>query len=405
MPLNTEERAAVLHFASEPVRGGAEEHMLTLLRRLDRARYRPLLAAHPGLLELLRDDLPVEVLSFPVELRGPRDLAGARRFMRVIREQRVALVHSHMFQASRLASPLAWAAGVRAIIETPHIREHWRRGWLKGNFAIDRLVGHFVSKFIAVSNANAGYLIHEKGLPRDKVVVVRNGIALERFDPDRPAPPGMRERVGLPPAAPVVLVLARLEPQKGHRVLLDAWPAVLAAFPRARLVCIGEGALRGELEAQAIRLGIGAAVIFAGYRANVADWLALADFTVLPSFFEGLPLAAIESLAAGRPVIASAVDGTTEVVIPEISGLLVPAGATGPLTAAVRRLLGAPELVRKLGRAGRQLVEREFSESRQVAETEAVYATALGRCGRGPHPAAAENSFTSREKLSGGHAN
>ncbi|HXR26146.1 MAG TPA: glycosyltransferase family 4 protein [Candidatus Binataceae bacterium] len=401
----TEERVAVLHFASEPVRGGAEEHMLTLLRELDRTRYRPMLAAHLGLLELLRDDLPEEVASFPVELRGPRDLAGARRFMRVLREQRVALVHSHMFQASRLASPLAWASGVRAIIETPHIREHWRKGWLKGNFVLDRLVGRFVSKYIAVSSANAEYLLNEKRLPRDKVVVVRNGIAVEHFDPAHVAPPGMRDRIGLAHDAPVVLVLARLEPQKGHRVLLNAWPAVLEAFPRARLICIGEGALRDELEAQANSLGIAPAVTFAGYQANVADWLALADFTVLPSFFEGLPLAAIESLAAGRPVIASAVDGTSEVVIPEATGLLVPAGAAGPLTAAICRLLGSPELAQKLGHAGRKLVAREFSQSRQVAETEAVYETALGRRGRARAIAAAGKSFTSCETLSGGSAN
>jgi len=401
----TEDRVAVLHFASAPVRGGAEEHMLTLLQRLDRARYRPLLAAHPGLLELLRGDLPEEVAAFPVELQSPRDLAGARRFMRVLREQRVALVHSHMFQASRVASPLAWAAGVRAIIETPHVREHWRKGWLKGSFAIDRLVGRLVTRYIAVSNANAEYLVNEKRLPRRKVVVVRNGIPLERFDPRQGTPPGMRQRAGLEHDAPVVAVLARLEPQKGHRVLLDAWPAVLGTFPRARLVCVGEGALRSELETQAARLGISAAVIFAGYQANVADWLALADFTVLPSFFEGLPLAAVESLAARRPVIATAVDGTTEVVIHEETGLLVPAGATAPLTSAICRLLGAPEFAKKLGLAGRRMVERDFSESRQVAETEAVYEAALGRGGGSLTTAAAETSFASGETLSGGGAN
>jgi glycosyltransferase involved in cell wall biosynthesis len=400
-----EEGVAVLHFASEPVRGGAEEHMLTLLRQLDRTRYRPLLAAHPGLLELLRDDLPKDVASFPVELRGPRDFAGARHFMRILRAQRVAIVHSHMFQSSRLASPLAWAARTRAIIETPHIREHWRKGWLKGNFVIDRMVGRFVSKYIAVSRANAEYLVNEKRLPRDKVVVVRNGIAVERFDPTHVAPPGMRARIGLAPDAPIVLVLARLEPQKGHCVLLDAWLAVLEAFPRARLICLGEGALRDALETQAASLGIATAVTFPGYQANVTDWLALADFTVLPSFFEGLPLAAIESLAAGRPVIASAVDGTSEVVIPETTGLLVPAGATGPLTEAICRLLGSPEFAQKLGHTGRKLVEREFSQSRQVVETEAVYETALGRLGRARAIAAAGKSFPSREKLSGGPAN
>lgn len=410
MSLASNDRVAVLHFASEPVRGGAEEHMLTLLKRLDRARYRPLLAAHPRLLELM-PDRPADVGPYPVELRGPRDLAGARRLVRVLRDERVAIVHSHMFQASRLASPLAWLAGVRTTVETPHIREHWRKGWIKGSFAIDRLVGRFVTRYIAVSEANAEYLINQKRLPRRKVTVVRNGIALERFDPAQVAPPRLRESLGLAPEAPVVLVAARLEPQKGHRVLLDAWPAVLGVFPRARLVLLGEGGERAALEHQAARLGIDTTVTFAGYQANVPEWLALADFTVLPSFFEGLPLAALESLAAGRPVVATAVDGTTEVVLDQATGLLVPPGATAPLAAAICRLLAAPDFARELGRAGRQRVERLFSEERQVEETEAVYEAALGRDGCSPAVAAqgvssaAKRLSAMRETLSGGRAN
>ena len=192
----------------------------------------------------------------------------------------------------------------------------------------------------------------------------------------------LRAELGIDQNAPVVLVLARLEPQKGHRVLLEAWKSVAQSYPAARLVCAGDGVLRAELEAQAAALGIAGSVSFVGQQPNVPDWLALADFTVLPSFYEGLPLAAIESLAAGRPVVATAVDGTSEVVLDGKTGLTVPAGDPAALAAAISRMLAAPELVRTLGRAGRRFVLEHFSRQRQVHQTEALYLDAWHRSRR-----------------------
>lgn len=395
--MNTDHRIAVLHFANEPVRGGAEEHMLTLLKRLDRARFRPMLAAHPQLVEMLRPDLPTDVDTIPITLRSPGDIGSAWRLIRLLVALHVDVLHSHMFQTSRFASPLGWLAGVPVIIETPHVREYWRRGWIKGNYVVDRFVSRFVTAYIAVSAANAKYLANEKRLPANKIVTVRNGVPVERFDPDRIPPPAMRRSLNIAEDAPVVIVLARLEPQKGHRILLDAWKSVVESFPKARLVCVGHGQLRDELQARVAALGTTASVLFVGYQSNVPDWLALADFTVLPSFYEGLPLAAIESLAGGRAVVATAVDGTTEVVVDGETGLLVPPGEPAPLSAAICRLLGSPKLKRSLGRAGRQLVEEHFSEWRQVAETEALYESALRlsigarACAMSPGPTCAAN--------------
>jgi glycosyltransferase involved in cell wall biosynthesis len=371
--MNTDHRIAVMHFATESVRGGAEEHMLMLLTHLDRTRFRPMLAAPPRLIELFRPDLPHDIESIPVALRDASDLGAAWSFARLLAERRIDILHSHMFQASRLASPLGWLARVPVLIETPHVREHWRKGWIKGPYFIDRLVAHFVTAFVAVSEANGEYLRTEKRLPREKIFVIRNGSPIERFDPERAAPPALRAALGIDHDAPVVLVLARLEPQKGHRVLLEAWRPLAQSYPSARLICAGDGALRAELEAQAATLGIAGSVSFVGHQPNVPDWLALADFTVLPSFYEGLPLAAIESLAAGRPVVATAVDGTTEVVLDGKTGLTVPAGEPAALAAAISRMLAAPELVRTLGRAGRLFVLEHFSRERQVEQTEALY--------------------------------
>lgn len=371
--MNTDGRLRVLHFANEPVRAGAEEHMLMLLTRLDRSRFHPMLCAPPELIAMLGPDLPADLEVVPISLRSWRDARAAWRFARMLAARRVDILHSHMFQAGKFASPLGWLARVPVVIETSHGREGWRRGWLKGSYFVDRVLGRFVTEVIAVSEATGRYLSTEKRLPAGKIVVIRNGIAVERFDPAHVAPPALRQSLGIAQDAPVVLALARLEPPKGHPVLLDAWQSVASSFPNARLVCLGDGKLRAELEAMAAALGISASVLFPGYQSNVPDWLALADFTVLPSFYEGLPLAAIESLAAGRAVVGTAVDGTAEVVLDGKTGLTVPAGQPAPLAAAICRLLAAPGLAQNLGGAGRRFVEERYSEQRQVAETESLY--------------------------------
>ena len=371
--MTSKSRLTVLHFANEPVRGGAEEHLLMLLNRLDRTRFRPMLAGPPKLLKLLRDDLLKDVDTIPITLRSPKHITSAARLCALLNEHQVDILHSHMFQASKFSSPIGWLARVPVRIETTHIREDWRRGWLKGSYLVDRLIGHFITGFIAVSAANGRYLENEKRIPARKICVIRNGVAVEDFDPRREVPRELSSSLGFDVGAPVALMIARLEAQKGHRILLEAWQTVVASFPTARLVCVGEGSLRKDLEASVKANGISDSVRFVGYRRDVSDWLALASFTVLPSYYEGLPLAAIESLAAGRPVVASSVDGSTEVVLDERTGLVVPPGEPAPLAAAICRFLGSPELCRRMGREGRRLVEKSFGRQRQIAETEALY--------------------------------
>ncbi|HEY6270835.1 MAG TPA: glycosyltransferase [Terriglobales bacterium] len=386
-------RVSILYFDNARIRAGVEEHILVLLRGLDRKCFRLLLACTPELAEKMRTDVPRDVEIIPLRLEGARDLTGAWRLARLVRERRPDVLHTHLFQASRLASPLAWLCGVPLVVETPHLREEWRKGWLQGSFVIDRLAGRFVDYYIAVSEANAHYLKNEKGLPARKIVTIQNGGDLARFDPARVPPAGMKRNLGFSEDDPVVVVLARLEPQKGHDVLLQAWPAVMRKFPSVRLVCVGEGASRAELEALAGSLGLEGSVRFVGYQSNPADWLALAHFTVLPSRFEGLPIAAIESLAMGKSMVATDVDGTGEVVINGKTGVTVPPGQPGRLAEAVCLLLADPDLRQRLGEAGRAWVVQRFSQERQVQMTAEFYLRALRRsvsAGEGDEPTQAK---------------
>lgn len=373
---------SVLYFSNSEARAGAEEHILTLLRKLDRSRFRLALVCSPECAEKLSPDLPEDVRLAPLLFENPYNGGAALRFARLLRDLRVDILHSHLFRASLAASPVGWACGVPVIMETPHVREGWRQGLVKGHYLVDRIASRFVDHYIAVSEANARYLAEEKGLPAHKVHVIHNGSDLRKFRPERIATQGIKESLGFAETDPVLLALGRLEPQKGHHFLLEAHSRVLREFPAVRLVCAGEGAMRRALEEQSAQLHTQESVRFVGFQSNVAEWLAMASISVLPSLFEGLPLVAIESLAAQCPMVATTVDGTTEVVVHQQTGLTVPPGDSQALAEAILRLLREPALAHRLALAGRQWVLEHFSQEQQIEQTEQLYIRAWERSSR-----------------------
>lgn len=350
--------------------------MLTLFRGLDRRYFSLFLVCPPDLLRQLEPDLPGDVRCFGVDLTSPTAVRAGVRLVAILRKYKVQILHSHLFCASLFASPLAWLCRIPVIIETPHVRERWRRSWFKTCNVVDRCIARFVDYHIAVSAANAHYLVEGKKLPASKVVVIHNGCDVRGFSPAHQAPAGLKRSLGFAESDPVLIAIGRLEPQKGHGTLLEAFSLVRQQFPQARLVCLGEGVLRSRLLDQAHALGFDGSVRFVGQQTNVADWLALADISVLSSFYEGLPLSVIESLACAKPVVATAVDGTPEVVVNEKTGLTVPPGDARRLADSISRLLRSPDLRHAFGLAGRQRVLDHFTQERQVRETEKLYVEA-----------------------------
>jgi glycosyltransferase involved in cell wall biosynthesis len=371
-------RISVLHFSNERVRGGAEEHMLTLLRGLNRELFRLQLVCTPELAQLMKHDLPDDVEVFSLRLDKPWLLWSAMELAEIIRKCQVAVLHSHLFYASLFASPVGWMCSVPVVVETPHIREVWRRG-MKSRYTIDRLVGHCVTHYIAVSDANGRYLTEDKGLPPSKVHVIHNGSDLKRFHGLASNRAALKTAMGFHAEEPVLLVAGRLEPQKGHAVLLDAMPLVRRRFPNVRTVFAGEGSLLAQLHQRVTRLGLQGTVDFVGFQSNIEKWFSIADITILPSFYEGLPLVAIESQASGVPLVASAVDGTPEIVINEQTGLTVAPGDSKALAEAICKLLADPELRQQYGRAGRSLVFQKFSQEQQIRKTEQIYLSSRER--------------------------
>jgi len=387
------------YFSNAEARGGVEEHILTLLRGLDRAHFQTFLICTPRVADMLAPDLPPDVHVFPLRYSRHTQVRSAIRLMRFLRRNRIEILHSHLFHASLFAAPIGRLSGVPLIVETPHLRESWRHGWFKGSFLVDRIVGRLIDIYIAVSQANSLYLQEKKRLPARKMRVIHNGCDPDRFNPARRPTVELKLTLGFGKDDPMLLVPARLEPQKGHSVLIRALPLILKEFSSVRVVCAGDGVLRNELELQVRSLGLEPNIRFVGRQANLEDWFAVCDFTVLPSFYEGLPLVAVESLAAGRPMVATSVDGTPEVIINGKTGLTVPPGDPTLLADAVCRMLRDPGMRKSMGLAGRSWVLERFTQEKQIERTQEWYLQSLNSI-RGLSPKAAEDAMVRDESVS-----
>jgi glycosyltransferase involved in cell wall biosynthesis len=384
VPEPARQRPRILHILPFSVRGGAEEHALSILAALRENGFDPWLAARPALLDQMTADLKrLEIGCVSIANPSLWAVSSAARFVGFLRRKRIAVVHSHMFPASMFASPLARLAGVRGVVETFHLREVWReQKLLKRHFWLDRQVARFVDRYIAVSHAAERHLVDNKGIARSKIAVIHNGRDLTRFHPPSPSE-RMKARAGLEiDGRHALLVLGRLEPQKGHLYLIAALRSLVPDYPRLLALFAGSGAMESDLRTKCRAAGLDKNVVFLGQRDDSDKLLAAADIVLLPSLYEGLPLVAIEALATERPMVASDIEGTREIVIDGDTGLLVPPADPAALAAGIRRLLESPRLAATLGARGRAFVERKFDVRKQIALTIRVYEEIIGERNR-----------------------
>jgi glycosyltransferase involved in cell wall biosynthesis len=367
---------SVFFYTDSRVLGGAENAMFMLLESLDRDEWRPtLLLEDAAGTEPLAEraaalDVPVtRVAPMPLGLEGARQVPALAR---LLRRERPDLFHAHMSSpvACKWGLAAAVAARVPAVLgtvqvggyEPPDQAAYWQL----------RALARGVNRYLAVSRDIARELVERLGWPAEKIEVSYNAVDLRRVEVE--APPGLREQLGAGEAHPLVLTPARLDAQKGHRTLFEA----IAQVPDAVFVLAGEGPEREPLEALAAQLGIGERVRFLGRREDVPHLLAACDVFALPSLYEGSSLAVLEAMAAGAPVVSSAIGGTDELVEDGSSGLLVPPGDSAALAAALRRMLGDPELRKELAARARERVERDLTRERMAARVTGVYRELLG---------------------------
>lgn len=302
----------------------------------------------------------------PALVRETRDLA------RLIRTVRPALVHAHSAKAG-LCARLALRGRVPTVYQ-PHAWSFEAVDGTVGAFARrwERWAARWTQRIVCVSEAERR--TGEEAGVRASWSVIHNGVDVARFGGAGSEP---ESGVSGRDEGPLVVCVGRLCRQKGQDVLLAAWPAVLAEFPTARLVLVGDGP-----DGERLRAGAPASVRFAGAVEDTGPWYRAADLVVLPSRWEGMALAPLEAMASGRPVVVSDVAGARESLPPGHEPLcLVPPEDPAALAAAVGRLLGRPELRHSLGRQAHEHVLSRFDVRRTGAAVADVYRELAGvRC-------------------------
>jgi glycosyltransferase involved in cell wall biosynthesis len=362
-------------FIIKPERAaGAEMVLLEAAARLDRERFR----VFAGLLTPDRENLiPPHLTPINFNLPGLNGWVWLRFFLHlcwVLHRQKIQIVHTNSYVPGNYVRLAA------AALRVPVIIDHWH-GFTRFNRKrrfICRWLGRVTDLSLAVSQGVRDYLIEECALDPAKVRVVRNGVDLARLQQHRPRQEVRRE-LGLPEEARVVGLVARLDHWgKGHKEFFTALADLPEGYPVEALI-IGGGRREAEVKQLAAEMGLAGQVHFLGQRDDIPDLLAALDLFVLPSHNEGVSLALLEAMAAGLPVIATAVGGLPEVVTDSINGLLIPSKDPGALTAALQTLLEDHNFAKKLGENAQRHVEANFSLDRLGREINEIYAELSSR--------------------------
>jgi glycosyltransferase involved in cell wall biosynthesis len=335
---------------------------------------------------LKRTDLIQEALRRGLDvhacpLRHGLDVLRVWRLCRLLRREKVELIHAHNAAScivasvvSRLLPGLRFVASVRADVGrelTGSLGNGLRRNLV---FACYRKALDRADRIVANSTAMKRWIV-EHGAEEARVTVVHNGIDV--LQADVPAEP----KSSVPPRSPVIGTVGRFSPVKNHEYLLEAARTMVKRVPDLRIWLVGDGRQRARLERTCAAWGLRRNVVFTGWQSDVYAYVRGMDVFVLTSRSEGSSLALLQAMACRKPVVATAVGAVPELVEDGKTGVLVPLGEPERLAEAILSLLGDPERRTRLGGAARQRVERSFTIARATRETMAVYESLLGRAG------------------------
>jgi glycosyltransferase involved in cell wall biosynthesis len=352
--------------------GGAERCLTELALRIDRERFAPVvycLGPRPT-----RDDAScvpaLEAGSVEVHFLDGRHLwqfpIVARRLRQLLSRQRAQIAQSFLFHANVLGRIAARRAGVPAVLSGIRVAERVSRWHLR----VDHLTQVWVDRFVCVSRSVAAFSAREGHLPPEKLVVIPNGIDVAKYPA---SPPANLTTFGVAPERRVVTFVGRLERQKGVEWLVESAPTWLRRVPDCDLLLVGEGSLRPRLETTARLAGVLDRIHFAGFCPDVPEILAASALLVLPSAWEGMPNVILEAMATGLPVVATDVEGVSELLGPLAQGQTVQPGDTHSLCESVVRTLGNPAMAASTGARNRQRIEQEFSIARMVRAYEDLW--------------------------------
>ena len=404
--MEVENRTKVIRIIARMNIGGPALHCIILTSELDPQRYRSILVtgkespAEGNMYGLAREKgvEPVIIEALGREIFLQDDLRALVRLVRLIHQEKPDIVHTHTAKAGTLGRLAAKLTSVPIIIHTFHGHVfHSYFGFFRTQFFLwmERLLAKLTDVIITVGEQQRREIINYKIAEPEKIISVPLGLNLERFINSTVQPDELRSELGISADALLVGIVARLVPIKNHVCFLEAARLVLERNDKACFVIVGDGELRAELERKARDLKIESRVIFMGFQHNLEKIYAGLDIVTLSSYNEGLPVALIEAMAAGKPVVSTDVGGVRDLILDGNNGLLVPSNDHKALAEAIIYLLRKPERRAMMGRAGREKAYPDFDKKRLVVDIDNLYRQCLA--GTGPERTRMSREMTTVE--------
>lgn len=360
----TDKKFTILHTEWSEGWGGQEIRILLEMKEHRRQGHGLYLLCPPRT-KLAEEAGKLGIEVIPHKIRAPWDAGSIHSIINLIRELRVEVLHTH-------SSVDSWAGGlagrwakVPVLVRTRHISVPVKRPWLNRIYYLPDAV-------ITTGKHIRRDLLQTHKIPAERIVSIPTGADLARF---HPGPPDLelKKRFGLPLNSPVITLVAVLRAQKRHELVIAAAAEVIQRFPQARFVFVGDGPGRDRVEQEIKNARLEAQILMTGYREDVPAILSFTDVGIISSVAEGIPQFLFQIMAMGKPVIATAVGGIPEIVTSGVNGVLIPPEDPAALAQALVQALDDPETARRLGEAGRRLVEQEYTVEKMAEKVYRVY--------------------------------
>lgn len=357
--------------------GGIETLLLEICRRLNRDIFEPHICIFDPDGQIDKEFHAIGVQVHLIPKKEKIDISLPFKLFRLLKKTGINIIHTNN-QGSWLYGGLAAKLAGIPLIHTEHTNVIYHSGnqelWIK----IEKLLSVFTFKVTTVAKSVADFMEEKQSIPRKKIQVIENGVDADIYNLSIDIKEKKKE-LNLNEDEKIVGNVARLTPNKAHDVLIKSFSIVANEISNVKLLIAGDGPLRNDLEKLVAELRLEEKVVFLGVRRDIPELLKSFDVFALSSTREGLPVSLLEAMASSLPVVATDVDGNSELIVHNSTGLLVPSNDIDSLSSALIRILSDKETANLMGERGRSRVDEHYSFRRMIDQYEHVYLQSVGR--------------------------